>query len=62
MFAYLNSSHSGAKGDSNAMGKDLLALTTESHLPPVVQSALFAAAASPGRSARRTTPRWRIPS
>ncbi|WP_414938811.1 CU044_5270 family protein [Amycolatopsis sp. cmx-11-51] len=48
MFAYLNADnadHSGEKGDYNAMGKDILALANENHLPPAVRAALFGAAA-----------------
>ncbi|WP_410598768.1 CU044_5270 family protein [Amycolatopsis sp. lyj-90] len=45
MFAYLNADHSGEKGDYNALGKDVLALANENHLPPAVRAALYGAAA-----------------
>ncbi|KZB88686.1 CU044_5270 family protein [Amycolatopsis regifaucium] len=45
MFAYLNANHSGHDGDFNAMGKDVLALANENHLPSAVRAALFGAAA-----------------
>ncbi|WP_329046129.1 CU044_5270 family protein [Amycolatopsis sp. NBC_01488] len=52
MLAYLNTHHSGEKGDTNAMGKDVLVLADEQALPPETYAALFQAAAKvPGLEA-----------
>ncbi|GAB3148207.1 CU044_5270 family protein [Amycolatopsis sp. NPDC004378] len=45
MLAYLNAHHSGEKGDTNAMGKDVLTMANEQALPPASYAALFQAAA-----------------
>ncbi|WP_328649530.1 CU044_5270 family protein [Amycolatopsis sp. NBC_00348] len=52
MFAYLEAHHSGEKGDTNALGKDVVALAYEQALTPASYAALFAAAAKvPGLTA-----------
>lgn len=56
MFAYLNKNHSGADGDYNAMGKDILTLANEAYLPPATRAALYEAAAKvPGLRAVDST-------
>lgn len=45
MLDYLNRSYKGEPGDSNAMGKDVLALVAENYLRPRSRAALFQAAA-----------------
>ncbi len=52
MLAYLETHHSGEKGDTNALGKDVITLANEQALTPGEYAALFAAAAKvPGLAA-----------
>jgi hypothetical protein len=52
MLAYLEANHSGEKGDTNALGKDVIALAYEQALTPAEYAALFEAAAKvPGLQA-----------
>ncbi|MFG1646611.1 CU044_5270 family protein [Amycolatopsis sp. NPDC049252] len=52
MLAYLETHHSGEKGNTNALGKDVITLAYEHALTPAQYAALFAAAAKvPGLTA-----------